>query len=80
MRPMAPRPHHTEDATALTSGAIEQTQMEGIREILRQGTGMHADADPKRRFMHALANAALEQNDKVGIHMLSASLCQSRKR
>ena len=50
--------------------------MEGIREILRQGTGMHADADPKRRFMHALANAALEQNDKVGIRMLPASLCQ----
>lgn len=50
--------------------------MEGIREILRQGTGMHADADPKRHFMHALANAALEQNNKVGIRMLSASLCQ----
>ena len=78
---MAPRPHHTEDATPLTSGASKQAQMEGIRQILRQGTesaGTRAEADPKRRLMHALANAALERNDKVGIHMLSPSVCWNK--
>ena len=64
----------TEAAADSTSG---QAQMEDIRRMLQQSSidaSVHSDADPKRRFMHALATAALQQPHGVSADQIRSHL------
>lgn len=55
----------TEAAADSTSG---QAQMEDIRRMLQQSSidaSLLSEADPKRRFIHAMATAALQHPHRV---------------
>ena len=53
---------------AKESSAAGRTQLEDIQQMLQRNaldTSLASDADPKRRFMHALATAALKRAVRV---------------
>ncbi len=57
-----------EPSAAAESSTTSQSQMQDIQQMLQQKTQdacLASEADPKRRFMHALATAALRQKPKV---------------
>ena len=59
-----PQKGSNEQAEGATNSTARQTQMQDIQQILQHSTqdpGLQSGADPKRRFMHALATAALRQ-------------------
>lgn len=56
-------PAHEEDGAAVDASS-GSAQMADIRQMLQQSTldaSLQSEADPKKRFMHALAAAALRQ-------------------
>ena len=58
----------SEMPAAAESSTTRQSQMQDIQQMLQQRTQdacLPSEADPKRRFMHALATAALRQAPKV---------------
>lgn len=74
LEPHQPSCEPTVAAAGSTSG---QAQMEDIRRMLQQSSidaSLHSDADPKRRFMHALATAALQQPQRVRANQIRCHL------